>query len=243
MDDIFEQGETRKFKGLAVFVGMLVYTGGMVAYSGTHNIHLMLRGVPGDLVLWAIVGVISLELTAIGLPLALHFWCHDPTQRMWAFIFYGVDITFIMLNVIADFSVVSNTTADMPGWVRLYLEWGAPASPVVSAVIWSVLFLLDPYQKERAKNERLAAELRSKLVDQRARTAMQDIEARGMIERAGRDGGLRMVETVTRNPSRPKRHTVTPERKKAVTDFFTLRPLRQSSNGENRNGSNDHHEP
>jgi hypothetical protein len=62
--DIMSEGRSRALKALAIFAGILVYLG-MIIYSGIHNYSLMTAGVTEDLLVWAIVGVIALEITAI----------------------------------------------------------------------------------------------------------------------------------------------------------------------------------
>jgi hypothetical protein len=141
----------------------------MVVYSAVHNWRLLTAGISGEMVIWAALGVVGLELTAIFLPIALHWWTHAPLQRLIAFGFYFADLALIFLNVVLDYAVVSGAS-EIPGWLRLYLFFGVPATPVFAGLGWSILFLLDPSSRERGMIENLRASTREALA---ARIAQQ----------------------------------------------------------------------
>ncbi len=150
----------RAVKSLAIGAGVLVYLG-MLAYSGVHNYSVMTRGIEGDMVIWALLGVVALEVSAMALPLALHFWCYDTMHRIAAFSFYAVDIVLIVGNVILDNAI--NAGEALPQWIQIYQFYGAPIVPIIAGLGWSVLFMLDPSQKERATSETLKAATREAL--------------------------------------------------------------------------------
>lgn len=154
-------GNGKAIRTLVIVLGIVVYLM-MLLYSGVHNISLMLRGVDPQWQAVAIAGVIALEVSAASLPLALHFWCHDPMHRIAAFAFYGVDLLLILMNVILDYSITSGEP--LSTWMTLYLTYGVPATPVIAGLGWSLLFLLDPSQKERASFEKLRAATRNTLM-------------------------------------------------------------------------------
>lgn len=147
LSDILSTGRNQALKTLAIGAGMLVYLGAIV-YAGVHNWRLMTQGIQPDMVLWAALGVLALEISALALPIALHYWCHDPMQRIFAYGFYGVDLALIFANVILDYSL--NTGGILPTWLETYRYFGVPATPVITGMGWSLLFLLDPAQKELA---------------------------------------------------------------------------------------------
>jgi len=158
--DILTKGRERAVKSLAIGAGILVYLG-MLAYSGVHNYSVMTRGIEGDMVIWAMLGVVALEVSAMALPLALHFWCYDTMHRIAAFSFYAVDIVLIVGNVILDNAINAGET--LPQWIQIYQFYGAPIVPIIAGLGWSVLFMLDPSQKERATSETLKAATREAL--------------------------------------------------------------------------------
>lgn len=160
--DVMSDGRNKALRSLAVMAGILVYLG-MVAYSAVHNIKLLTAGVPPDMVMWALVGVVSLEITALALPIALHWWTHAAMQRIAAFVFYGLDLVVIVANVVIDYSMNTNTASALPGWLEAYRFYLLPASPILCGLGWSLLWLLDPSQRERALVETLRAATRESL--------------------------------------------------------------------------------
>lgn len=175
--DVMTKAKGQALKSLAVFAGVLVYAA-MLAYTGVHNYTLLTAGVPEDLLLWAIVGVVALEISAAALPVALHYWTHAPLQRFIALAFYLVDLGLLWLNVVMDFARVAGDAAGLPGWAGLYLAYVAPATPLVAGLGWSLLWLTDPAQQERATLEALAASTRQVLAERVAEAAKgADVEA------------------------------------------------------------------
>ena len=134
-----QDGSKKAWKSLAFMSGVLVYVG-MLLYSGVHNYSLMTRGVAPDMLVWAVLGVVALEISAAALPIALHFWTHAPMHRIAAFAFYAVDLGLIFLNVILDFALTSGEA--MPEWMGMYLFYGVPATPVLAGLGWSILLSL-----------------------------------------------------------------------------------------------------
>ena len=158
--NIMTKGRDAAVKSIAIGAGIVVYLG-MLAYSGVHNYSVMTRGIQGDMVIWALLGVVALEVSAAALPLALHYWCYADLHRIAAFAFYAVDITLIVGNVILDNAITAGET--LPAWIKIYQFYGAPIVPIIAGLGWSVLFLLDPSQKERATSETLKAATREAL--------------------------------------------------------------------------------
>lgn len=157
---IMTKGRDAAIKSLAIGAGVIVYLG-MLAYSGVHNYSVMTRGIQGDMIIWAMLGVMALEVSAAALPLALHFWCYADMHRIAAFTFYAVDIALIVGNVVLDNAITAGET--LPAWIKIYQFYGAPIVPIIAGLGWSVLFLLDPSQKERATSETLKAATREAL--------------------------------------------------------------------------------
>ena len=156
-----QNGRANALKNLTQTAGLIVYLG-MICYSAVHNWRLLSAGIAPGMAIWAAVGVIGLELSALALPLALHFWTFAPMQRLAAFAFYGLDLALIFANVVLDYALVSNGAA-LPGWLQVYKFYALPASPVIAGLGWSLLFMLDPSQRERALTETLRAATRESL--------------------------------------------------------------------------------
>jgi hypothetical protein len=152
--DTMKKSSDQAFKSLAIGAGIVVYAG-MLLYSGVHNLNLMTRGVAEEMRIWGILGMVALEISAAALPVALHFWTHEPGQRMAAFAFYGLDLGLILLNVVLDFALTAGEA--LPAWLNVYLFYGAPVTPIIAGLGWSVLLLMDPAQRQRAMIETLRA--------------------------------------------------------------------------------------
>ena len=180
-NDIFSQKRNGAIKSIAIFFGAIVYLL-MVVYSAVHNISLMLRGVNKDAQVWAILGIVALEITAVFLPLAVHYWCHEPLHKFVAFGFYFVDFGLISMNVIADWN--ANAGDRMPDWVQQYVTWVAPVSPVICGIGWAILWMIDPHQREQAMNARVTTITHEAYVRHKAAFAAQNGQYQSMIEQA-----------------------------------------------------------
>jgi len=226
--DVMSEGRNNALKALAILAGVVVYLG-MIAYSAVHNWRLMTAGVPDEMVIWAALGVVALEISAVALPVALHWWTHADLQRITAFAFYGLDLLLIFANVVLDYSL--NTGGELPGWLQMYLFYGVPATPVLAGLGWSLLFLLDPSQRERATVEtlrastrevlakRIAAQARSadisETVELAAANMARDIVAQTLGSSATRTLPAGVVEASARDPlprERKRRPVVRPPR-------------------------------
>lgn len=164
-----QNGQSNALRKLAQSAGLVVYIG-MIAYSAVHNWRLLSAGIAPGMAIWAAVGVIGLELTALALPLALHYWTFAAMQRLAAFAFYALDLALIFANVILDYALVSNG-APLPSWLQIYKFYALPATPVIAGLGWSLLMLLDPAQRERALTETLRAATRESLAGRIAEAA------------------------------------------------------------------------
>lgn len=198
--DIMTDGRTKAVKSLVMVASMFVYCA-MLMYSAVHNWALMTKGVPPDMILWAALGVVALEISAIFLPLGLHYSFHSALQRIVALGFYAVDLGLIFLNVILDYSLVSG--AAIPGWMTIYLGYIVPATPIVAGLGWSLLWLLDPAQKERATVENLRASTREALANRIAQNARKaDVSA--LVEAAAQNMAREIVAQTLGERNLPK---------------------------------------
>lgn len=178
-----QDGTKKAWKSLTLFCGMAVYIG-MLLYSGVHNYSLMTRGVSEDMLIWAILGVVALEISAAALPIALHYWTHAPMHRIAAYAFYAVDLGLIFLNVVLDFALTAGGA--MPEWMAIYLFYGVPSTPVIAGLGWSVLFLLDPASRELAIIENLRAATRESLAVRIAEQA-KATDVTDLVDRAAQE--------------------------------------------------------
>lgn len=207
---VFDDDRDSALKGAVLIFGGLVYLAAVV-YSAIHNISLMLKGVAPDGRFLAILGVICLEITAVALPLALHFWCHGWGHKIPCIVFYILVAGLIMMNVIADYNAHAGST--MPGWVGEYVSWITPITPVICALGWSILWAIDPVQVERAMANKVKTLTKKAYYRQKAQYATRDAEYAAMVESAARrdqlEEGMRALGYRSL-PALDTRHLATP---------------------------------
>jgi hypothetical protein len=158
--DIMKESTRRAIRTLVILMGVAVYLAGVV-YAEVHGFSVLSKGVQPDMLIWAYLGMIALGISAVALPLALHVWTFDAMHRIAAFLFYVVDIALLGVNSFVDFS--TNTGETLPQWAQMYADFILPATPVIAAVGWSILFLLDPATKALIQKQTLKASIRESL--------------------------------------------------------------------------------
>lgn len=161
--DIMKEA-TRRGIVKAVVTGSVIVYLGMVVYAEAHGINLLTKGVAPDFLIWAYMGMIALGLTAILLPLALHFWTHEFTHKLAAFLFYALDLTLLFVNSFTDYG--GNTGQQLASWAQLYKDYVMPATPVIAGMGWAVLWLLDPSSRALAQRLTLRTAIMQKKSDQ-----------------------------------------------------------------------------
>lgn len=179
--DIMAEGMRRALKKLVIFLGVLVYLAGVV-YAEVHGFSILSKGVDPDFLIWAYVGMVALGISAIALPLALHVWAFEPLHRIATFVFYGLDIALLGINSFVDFGV--NTGETLPSWAQLYAGFVMPATPVIAALGWSILFLLDPSTKALILAQTLRASIREALAQRIIQTAKGENVAQAVNDAA-----------------------------------------------------------
>lgn len=140
-----KENSRRALKGLAVMLSVLVYIAGLV-YAGVRSYDLFARTIPADLLPLALLGIIALELTALGLPIAIHYWTAPGPQRMAALGFYLLDLSLIAANAVLD--AAHNAGTLLPDFMAAYGTYGVPALPIVCMVGWALVWALDPASRE-----------------------------------------------------------------------------------------------
>jgi hypothetical protein len=161
--DIMSDAAQAALKKLVMLAGMAVYIAGVV-YAEVHGFSILSKGVNPDMLIWAYLGMVALGISAIALPLALHVWAFDAMHRIATLAFYVLDIALLGTNSFVDFGV--NTGETLPQWAQMYKDFIMPATPVIAAVGWCILFLLDPATKALIQKHTLKAAIREALSKQ-----------------------------------------------------------------------------
>lgn len=158
--DMMQKAPSEALKFWVIVVSALVYLAGII-YAETHAINALSKGTPEHLRKWALVGMIAAGVSAIALPLALKVWTIEAKQRIAAYAFYLVDFAFLVFNSFIDFN--QTTGGQLAPWAVTYFTYVLPASPVIVAMGWALLWELDPAVKQKVLQLSLRAAMREKM--------------------------------------------------------------------------------
>ena len=184
-------------RGFAVALSLIVYAAALV-YAGVRSYDLFARTLPPDMLSLAMLGIVALEVTALALPLAIHFWTAPGQQRMIAFGFYGVDMALIIANSILD--AAQNAGTILPGFMQWYGVFAVPGLPVFCMIGWALIWMTDPTTREHDLRAAVKAATREALYGRIVEeTAAADITEE--VQAAARAQVREIVgETLTRAP-------------------------------------------
>lgn len=201
--DIMQNAQNAATKKMVIFSGIGVYLAGIV-YAEVHGFSILSKGVAPDFLFWAYLGMIALGVSAVALPLALHSWTFDAMHRNAALIFYVLDLALLGTNSFVDFGV--NTGQALPEWADMYKTYIMPATPVIAAMGWSILFLLDPAQRMNQLKQTLRAAVQQALSQQIVQAAKSPLIAAEVARAAARaaDDAVRDLFGSTTAIARPR---------------------------------------
>ncbi len=151
---------------------MLTYCGAVI-YGDIMFISVMHEAFPSGIMgTLATAGAIMTAVSAITLPLALHYWFSPGLQFVWGIIFWLIDVLALAMNAILAYAIA---TGKADPWV---LQWGdlSPATPLLAVFGWGIAFMLDPSHKLRHAQ----AELEADLVDIHAAQLRQAAKGHGI---------------------------------------------------------------
>lgn len=128
-------------KSVAIIGSILVYVA-VVIYTEYHFYNLVTQFVPGGLQVVGLIAVAASALTAIALPLAIHFWFRSGLQIILGWIFYGIHFLAMFANLILDSSIASSSEA--PEFVGdIYAVYVLPGYIAFYALAWSIIWFVD----------------------------------------------------------------------------------------------------
>lgn len=129
-------------KTFAIIGSILVYTA-FVIYSEYHFYNLVQAFLPGGAA--QLVGYLAVAvtgMTAVFLPIALHFWVRSGEQKLGGWIFYGVHFLFVAANMVLDSA--ANAGAELGRFFDIYGTYVLPAVTAFYAIGWIALWAFDP---------------------------------------------------------------------------------------------------
>lgn len=207
-------------RGFAVFLSLFVY-GAALVYAGVRSFDLFARTLPPDMLALALLGIVALEVTALGLPLAVHFWTAPGQQRMIAYGFYGLDLLLIVGNSILD--AAQNAGTILPGFMQWYGILAVPGLPVFCMIGWALIWLTDPTTREHDMRAAVRAATREALFGR----IIEETAAADITEEVQEAARLQVREIVGETLARRPRALPAPTSSSKTTDTPTaeLRPV------------------
>jgi hypothetical protein len=194
-----KENSRRALRGLAVTLSLIIYLAGLV-YAGVRSYSLFAATVDPSLLPLAVLGIVALELTAVGLPLAIHFWTAPGAQRLAALGFYMLDLALIVGNSVLDAAHHSGML--LPGFLMAYGVYAVPALPVVCMVGWALLWALDPASREHDMIASVRTATQEALMAQ-IQKAAESVDISQAVENAAGEAARALVgETLGRAPRR-----------------------------------------
>jgi hypothetical protein len=182
--DLMKEGTRKAIAALVVLMIIIAYLGGL-AYAEVHGLSLLRNGVAPDLLMWAYLGMVTLGMLAIALPLGLHYYAFDPMQRMVMLIFYFcVDLPLLGINTFVDFN--ANEGQQLVQWAQMYKDYVLPSTPVIAMLMATVLLLLDPHAKAFVMRQAIKAAVMQKKAGDVIKAANRP-EISAMVNDAARD--------------------------------------------------------
>lgn len=189
----------KAFKGVAIRLSIVVYLAGLV-YAAVRSYSLFAATIEPNLLPLAVVGIVALELTAVALPLTIHFWSQPGPQRLAATAFYLFDLTFIAFNAVLDAGRHSHSI--LPDFLTAYSVYILPALPLLCMLGWSLLWLLDPSSRERDMRESVKAATHEALLSQ-IQQAVEQADIAQAVQNAANEAARGLVgETLGSTPRR-----------------------------------------
>lgn len=135
----------KNIKTLVIWSVAIVYAGA-IAYSDVMFLSMVSKAFPNSDILRVLAygGAVMVGLSAILIPLALHFW-NAGTQFYWVCMFWLADVVLLALNTMLSYQIATNTVSE---FMSVY-KTVAPASPLLAVIGWGIAFLLDTSHKAR----------------------------------------------------------------------------------------------
>lgn len=195
-------GEGLKFFAIA---GAALTYAGAVIYGDIMFLQVVSKTFPGSGVLQALAyaGAIVTAVSALILPIALHWWFSPGSQFIWGLIFWGLDIFALGANSILAFEIA---TGGKDSFIEVW-QVMSPATPLLAVVGWGIAFLLDPSHKLRHAVSDMRAEQIDILADEMVKAA-KSAEVKAIILEGAKKDARDFAESVTRQriENKPTRH-------------------------------------
>lgn len=218
----------RTFMRISLAISLFVYVA-CLAYAGVRSYSLFSITIDQSLILLALLGIIALEFTALGLPIAIHFWTSPGIQRIVAYIFYALDLAMIGMNAVVD--AARHSGALLPEYFVAYGTFAVPALPVFCMIGWALIWVFDPASREADMIASVqSSTFESMLNSIREATDMVDITS--AVKTTAEEAARALVgETLGRAPKRTAEARVTTMQVSQPAAPAVVTPLVVTPNG------------
>ena len=166
--DLMKKSGSDGIKFWVIGISALVYIAGII-YAEVHGLTMLQKGVEPDMRIWATIGMIAAGITALLMPVALKVWTIEARQRIAAYMFYLLDFAFLIFNAFTDFNTQQGQT--LAPWAQTYVTYVLPASPIIVAAGWALIWELDPGVREKILQLSLRVAMKQKMAQQVAEAA------------------------------------------------------------------------
>lgn len=158
--DIMQKSGSEALKWVVIVLSAGVYLAGIV-YAEVHGLTMLQKGVAPEMRFWAGAGMVAAGVSAILYPIALKSWAIEAKHRIATTAFYVLDFAFLAFNAFTDFN--TNAGQQLAPWAMTYTTYILPASPVIVAAMWAILWELDPAVKQKVLALTLRMAMREKM--------------------------------------------------------------------------------
>lgn len=162
LDDLQENvGKLTRNQGALVgFIKLMVFLVivAVVGYSDIQFILLMARMMPDGIArVFSVIGAFATGLSVIALIGAELFWFTRGKQMLAGWIFTGLELAISVMNLLTSFALASG---HMDAFFTMYLYYLCPATPVVAAGLWILIFMVDEASEERHEEREMQSDMK-----------------------------------------------------------------------------------
>ena len=154
-----------------------------LVYSGYHGISATLANAGTNEIakVAQVVGIVTLELTLLGLYISYHNQKITGSAQLLAAVgTYLIGFVMACLGIVADSQL--HAGYDMSGWLLAYMQWVLPLSPAIMAFGAGLTHELSPEQKAKRAEARNKADIIT--INSASRLAMKKAELHRSQQRA-----------------------------------------------------------
>jgi hypothetical protein len=156
---------------IVIILSILVYAGALL-YALLRATDLVSKTFDPSMVAWGQVAIAALGLSMLALPLSLKYYIKGTAQRRIAIGLYILEALITVGNAVLDvwfsISLINGGGLEtIPGGLKYYLFYGFPATPILVAAGWALIWMYDPSSKEqrnRLDMEATARETMQKMI-------------------------------------------------------------------------------